>query len=394
MDEICVSVIVPVYNTEKYLEQCLNSILGQTLQKIEVICVDDGSSDGSVELIRGMAAEDERLKLLTQKNAGGGAARNLGMSRAKGKYLMFLDSDDFFHPQLLEKLVQRCEETGAQIGVCKARCYHEDLGFETPEPASMREEFLPDKEVFCWKDMPEGIFNTFHNWPWNKIFLHSFVREKNLSFQEIRRTNDMYFTCTALMEAERVTALREELVWYRVGISGSCQTTNREAPLDFFYAFLALKEYLEEKGIFEKVKRSFVNHALDGCIANLNSQENNRGQEALYDKLKGELLGRLDVHGWPKEYFYEYNQRMYGFYQRMMEGDYTDYLRHRIRDLKEERDRCLENDYKEKVYYAQGMIGYRQQKHDLLACREYRLGAALLYLPVKVRNLFRKKEGN
>lgn len=392
MDEICVSVIVPVYNTEKYLEQCLNSILGQTLGEIEVICVDDGSTDGSVAMIKRLAAEDERLQLLTQKNAGGGAARNLGMSRAKGKYLMFLDSDDFFHPQLLEKMVQRCEETGAQICTCKARCYHEDLGFETAEPASMREEFLPEGEVFCWRDMPEGIFNTFHNWPWNKMFLHSFVREKKLKFQEIKRTNDMYFACTALMESEKITALKEELVWYRVGISGSCQTTNREAPLDFFYAFLSLKEYLEARGVFEEVKKSFVNHALDGCIANLNSQENSRGQEALYGKLKGELLGRLAIDGQPKEYFYEYNQRMYGFYQVMMEGDYTDYLRHRILDLKEERDRCLENDYNEKVYYARGMIGYRQQKHDLLACREYRLGSALLYVPVKIRNLFRKKE--
>lgn len=392
MNEIMVSVIVPVYNTEQYLEQCLNSILDQTLREIEVICVDDGSSDGSVELIQKLAGGDERLQLLTQKNAGGGAARNLGMTRAKGKYLMFLDSDDFFHPQLLEKMVQRCEETGAQVCACKARCYHEDLGFETAEPASMREEFLPEGDVFCWRDMPEAIFNTFHNWPWNKMFLHSFVREKKLKFQEIRRTNDMYFTCTALMEADKITALREELVWYRVGISGSCQTTNREAPLDFFHAFLSLKEYLEGRGVFEEVKKSFVNHALDGCIANLHSQENSRAQEALYDKLKGELLPRLGIDGQPKGYFHAYNHRMYGFYQVMMEGDYTDFLRYRIQDLKDERDRCLENDYKEKVYYAQGMIGYRQQKHDLLACREYRLGAALLYVPVKVRNLFRKKE--
>lgn len=392
MNEIRVSVIVPVYNTEKYLEQCLNSILDQTLREIEVICVDDGSSDQSVEMIQKLAGEDERLHLLTQKNSGGGAARNLGMSRARGKYLMFLDSDDFFHPQLLEKMMQRCEETGAQICTCKARCYHEDLGFETAEPASMREEYLPEGDVFCWKDMPEEIFNTFHNWPWNKMFLHSFVREKNLKFQEIKRTNDMYFTCTAMMEAERITVLKEELVWYRVGISGSCQTTNREAPLDFFDAFLSLKKYLEDRGVFEEVKKSFVNHALDGCIANLNSQENSRAQEALYEKMKAELLKRLAINGQPREYFHEYNSRMYGFYQVMMEGDYTDYLRYRIQDLKDERDRCLVNDYKEKVYYAQGMIGYRQQKHDLLACREYRLGAKLLYVPVKVRNLFRKKE--
>lgn len=392
MDECFVSVIVPVYNTEKYLEQCLNSILGQTLRELEVICVDDGSSDGSVDIIKKMAEKDGRLRLLNQKNAGGGAARNLGLSKARGKYLMFLDSDDYFLPELLEKLAARCEETKAQVCVCKARCYHEDLGFETPEPAALREEFLPEKEVFHWKDMPEGIFNAFHNWPWNKMFLASFVREKQLSFQEIRRTNDLYFTCRALMEADRITTVKEELIWYRVGISGSCQTTNREAPLDFFQAFAALKEYLEDRGVFEQVKRSFVNHALDGCIANLNSQENGRSQEALYEKLKGGLLRRLAIEGQPEEYFYPGNRRMYGFYQVLEQGDYSDYLRYRIRDLKEERDRCLLTDYQEKMDLARGLEGYRKQKHDLLACREYRLGAALLYFPLKLRGIFRKKE--
>jgi glycosyltransferase EpsH len=191
------------------------------------------------------------------------------------------------------------------------------------------------------------------------------------------------------MEAEKITALRDEFIYYRVGISGSCQTTNKEAPLDFFKAFLALKEYLQERGVYEQVKQSFVNHALDGCIANLNSQENGKAQETLYEKLKGELLEQLDICGQPETYFYEYNQRTYGFYRVMQEGDYAAYLRHRIQDLKEERDRCLKQDYIEKCDFAQGMIGYRQQKHDLLASREYRLGAKLLYLPLKVRNLFR-----
>ena len=175
MGEVKVSVIVPVYNTGAYLEQCLSGILGQTLKEIEIICVDDGSSDNSVEQIKKLESEDARLCLLTQKNRGGGAARNAGMRHAKGKYLVFLDSDDYFHPEMLEKMYLRCEDAAAQICVCKAKCYHEDLGFETPEPASMREELLPEGGVFNWKDMPETIFDAFHNWPWNKMFLRSFI---------------------------------------------------------------------------------------------------------------------------------------------------------------------------------------------------------------------------
>lgn len=392
MEEIKVSVIVPVYNTEPYLEQCIESILGQTLREMEVICVDDGSSDRSVEILKEKSRLDQRLRILTQKNSGGGAARNLGMKHAKGKYLVFLDSDDFFLPEMLEEMSARCEETGAQICVCKAKCYHEDLGFETPEPAAMREEFLPRQEVFCWRDMPEAVFNAFHNWPWNKMFLRSFVLEHGLKFQEIRRTNDLLFTCTALMEAEKITTVRKEFVSYRVGIAGSCQTTNQKAPLDFFYAFLALKEYLEKKNVFSQVQRSFVNHALDGCMANLNSQENGRGQEALYHRLKEELLEKLSIDGQPEEYFYAYVRRMYGFYQVMQKGDYLDFLRYRIQDLKEERDRCLEGDYQDKMRLADGIRGLEKEKHDLLACREYRLGAKMLYLPLKIRDLFRRGE--
>ncbi|MEY8426671.1 glycosyltransferase family 2 protein [Lachnospiraceae bacterium 46-15] len=391
MGEVKVSVIVPVYNTEAYLEQCLSGILGQTLEEIEVICVDDGSSDGSVEQIKRMGREDGRLHLLTQKNRGGGAARNAGMRQAKGKYLVFLDSDDCFHPEMLEKMYLRCEETDAQICVCKAKCYHEDLGFETPEPAAMREELLPEGGVFNWKDMPEAIFDAFHNWPWNKMFLRSFVEEKGLKFQEIRRTNDLFFTCAALAEAEKIATVREEFVYYRVGLAGSCQTTNGEAPLDFFEAFLALKEYLEAKGIFEQVKRSFVNHALDGCMANLNSQEGGRAHEELYHKFKEGLLKQLAIEGQPEEYFHEYNRRMYAFYKVLQNGDYQDFLRYRIEDLKAERDRCLVSDYHEKMELARGLQGYRQQKHDLLACREYRLGAKLLYVPLKIRDVIRKK---
>ena len=91
-----VSVIIPVYNVEPYLKQCMDSVVGQTLKDIEIICVDDGSTDNSLDILREYAAEDSRIQIIEQKNAGAGAARNNGMRYATGKYLSFLDSDDFF----------------------------------------------------------------------------------------------------------------------------------------------------------------------------------------------------------------------------------------------------------------------------------------------------------
>ena len=101
-ENIKVSVILPVYNGETYLSECLDAILGQTLKEIEVICVNDGSTDRSPEILREYAARDSRIRVIDQENTGAGAARNNGMAQARGEYLSFLDADDFFEPQMLE----------------------------------------------------------------------------------------------------------------------------------------------------------------------------------------------------------------------------------------------------------------------------------------------------
>ena len=119
-----VSVIIPVYNVEPYLKQCMDSVVGQTLKDIEIICVDDGSTDGSLDILREYAAEDNRIQIIEQKNAGAGAARNNGMRHATGKYLSFLDSDDFFEPRMLEKAYDLPEKDQADFVAYKSDQYH------------------------------------------------------------------------------------------------------------------------------------------------------------------------------------------------------------------------------------------------------------------------------
>lgn len=120
---IDVSVIIPVYNTAPYLKTCLNSILNQTLTNIEIICIDDGSTDQSLMILKYYAKIDSRIKILVQKNQGAGAARNYGMKVAHGRYLSFLDSDDFFHPNLLKKSVFLADKTKADIVIYKINMF-------------------------------------------------------------------------------------------------------------------------------------------------------------------------------------------------------------------------------------------------------------------------------
>ena len=114
---IDVSVIIPVYNTEKNIEQCVRSVMNQTLESIEIICVDDGSTDGSRAILERLAKEDARIAVIAQENAGAGAARNRGLQLARGRYLSFLDADDFFEPDMLEAALAAADSCGAEVAV-------------------------------------------------------------------------------------------------------------------------------------------------------------------------------------------------------------------------------------------------------------------------------------
>lgn len=116
-----ISIVIPVYNVEKYLRKCFDSILNQTFQDFEIICVDDGSTDKSLEILQEYKRKDDRFIILQQRHAGAGAARNHGIKLAEGKYIQFLDSDDYFEPNLLEEMYTRAEKSGAEITVCSSR---------------------------------------------------------------------------------------------------------------------------------------------------------------------------------------------------------------------------------------------------------------------------------
>ena len=137
------SVIIPVYNIERHLRQCLDSVTGQTLTELEIICVDDGSTDGSPEILADYAQRDGRFQIITQPNTGPGVARNTGMDRATGEYLIFLDSDDWFEPDFLERMVAKAKETGADVTICRAVEFDTQTGRELPSEWMLKTEGLP-----------------------------------------------------------------------------------------------------------------------------------------------------------------------------------------------------------------------------------------------------------
>ena len=164
-----VSVIIPVYNVDQYLSQCLDSVVNQTLEDIEIICVDDGSTDNSLKILMEYAEKDSRVIVLRQQNKGAGVARNYGMNIAKGKYFSFLDSDDFFSETLLMDSVQKAEADDADIVVYRFEKYNQLHQSYTSCEYAFHKEWWPNG-IFNKRDNPNKIFNSFNLCAWNKLF--------------------------------------------------------------------------------------------------------------------------------------------------------------------------------------------------------------------------------
>ncbi|NLY46853.1 MAG: glycosyltransferase family 2 protein [Tissierella sp.] len=299
-----ISVIIPVYNVEEYLRQCLDSVINQTLQDIEIICVNDESTDDSLAILEEYAKRDSRINVLSQKNAGAGAARNKGLEIARGEYLSFLDSDDFFELDMLEKAYNKVIGDNADIVIYKVQLFNDKTKMFSDAPWAFNENYFPPFVPFSYKDMPKYIFNSFQNWTWNKLFRKAFVDRNKLRYQELRRTNDLLFTCMALVTAERITLLDEVLAYYRCGTQTNSQATNHIAPLDFYKAFFTLKQELIRIGIFEEVEQSYSNWALVGCIYNLNSLRDKKTYEKLYSLLRNEGFEELGISKHSRDYYH------------------------------------------------------------------------------------------
>ena len=277
------------------MQQCLDSARAQTISNIEIICVDDGSTDDSRGIVRTYMESDARIRLLEQQNAGGGAARNHGMSVARGEFLYFLDADDWIEPNLLELALSRCVQCDSDLVAFPAFSYDDLSGEQWSTDWVFDRDSLPSTDVFSYQDMPNAIFNTFGNVPWNKVFRRSFVADNKLQFQEIFRTNDLLFVCKALMLAKRISVVDQHLVHYRVGTTQNCQSTNDKEPLGFYKAFAALREFLVERGMYDDVSTSFANHALDGFVSNMMSLNAKDSFDQVVDMAKKEARGTFQL---------------------------------------------------------------------------------------------------
>lgn len=310
-----VSVIIPVYNVKKYLAQCLDSVCGQTLQELEIICVDDGSTDGSTDILLEYARRDCRIKMLSQSNAGAGTARNVGIDVAHGQYLSFLDSDDFFEPDMLEVACKTMDRYQADFVAFDSDQYYTKQDEYIKNPWVLRKKDIPPYQPFTHRELTDNIFKIFVGWAWDKLYRRDFVLEHQLRFQEQRTSNDLLFVYSALVLAKRIAVVDKVLAHQRRGDRDTLSVTREKSWHCFYDALLALRERLEKENIYWELKQDYINYALHFSLWNLKTLAEPM-KHMLREKLKNEWFEELGVTGKQKDYFYNHGE--YDDFQEIM----------------------------------------------------------------------------
>ena len=265
-----VSVIIPVFNTEKYLRQCLDSVVNQTLKEIEIICVDDGSTDSSSAILAEYAAKDARVKVITRPKTNAGAARNAGLAIATGEYLGFVDSDDWCELSLFEKAYTKAKAEDADLVFWRYATYDERLRRVISQGA--RSAVLKSiSGKFKCRDLDRQAFTFINLAPWTKLVRQSLIKANRITFQEIERANDVRFGCMALAVANSICEIDYSGYVYRIGTGTSLQCTNRNSPDTVFAAWKSLYEGLTAAGVIDVFKSALLNAATSSFFYTLNT---------------------------------------------------------------------------------------------------------------------------
>lgn len=218
-DNIVISIVVPVYNVEIYLDKCIKSIVGQSYRNLEIILVDDGSTDNSLNICNFWIDKDERIKIIHKKNGGLSSARNAGIDIATGDYIAFVDSDDYIDNEFVAKLLNKMLETDSDIVCCG---YYEIINGERN---------ISNKKLICGEYTKKEALEMLIKWDiqdyaWNKLYRRSLF--ENIRYPEGRNYEDMATTYKIFLKANKVTVIGEKLYNYLIRKGSISNTDNNK----------------------------------------------------------------------------------------------------------------------------------------------------------------------
>lgn len=285
-----VSVIVPVYQVEKYLRQCLDSIVNQTFKDIEVILIDDGSKDNSGKICDEYALKDNRVKVMHQENMGLSDARNSGMNLMSGKYFMFVDSDDYVSEQMIEKLYTSALETDADVVCCNFEYFWENNENESFSTKQKREE-LNSSEIFSHRKNEKnyGIWTV----AWNKLYKSSSMN--SFRFRSGKIHEDEFWANDIYQKDLKVVTIEDSLYYYRQRHNSIVSIKSIKKEFDLIEAFQErMQIYLNQNMYPDQAYKVLIYslEPLNECRKLKRTEEENIRYKHAVEKTK-DLIGQL-----------------------------------------------------------------------------------------------------
>ncbi len=250
MSNPAVSIIVPIYNVEKFIGRCLLSIKKQTFRDFEVLLINDGTPDGSMKIAQKFADADKRFKIFNKENGGISDARNYGIERATGEYLVFIDSDDFIDHDYIRMLYNECVINQADISCCRYKMFFSER-FILPIPLGKKS---------CVQDMETTLDqlirdNSMQSFAWNKMCKRSLYTDTGIRYPM------MYFEDVAtlsriMFNAKKIAITDKYLYYYVRHFNSILSTMNSKKINDYIRSYYIIRDYLEKQGVFEKFRDS------------------------------------------------------------------------------------------------------------------------------------------
>ena len=372
-EKIKVSVVIPIYNVELYLRQCLESVANQTLKEIEIICVDDGSTDASPEIIREYAARDSRIKIISKDNSGYGNSMNRGFDAAIGEYIGIVESDDYAELNMFEVLYNIAHEN--RLDVVKSSYY---FYYSQPKERNEKQEIVSkimERKTFCPSSYSQAkmeLVELFNMKPtiWSSIYRNEFIKENKIRFNETPGASfqDTSFNFKVLCMAQRMQMLRDAFIHYRQDNSNSSvNSSGKVFCVCDEYAEMQrfLNEHPDKKGQLEYIKNRIK---YDSYMWNYN-RLSNKYKYIFIERASSEfneemLVGKID-----KDYFewYKWNDLC---------AIIDDPIDWHTRKMLDTRKNYIESTRLDDAYI---------QINNIYNSPAYKIGKTILYLPYKVR---------
>ena len=288
-----VSIIVPVYNVEKYLGECLDSLCNQTFKDLEIVCINDGSSDGSLEILEDYAEKDKRISIYSQENKGLSATRNAGMKKITGRYVYFMDSDDILEIDAIEKLHNLCEEKSLDLVLFKLINFYDGTD-EKFESAYYNMEFLKNNvgdNVFSYEDIKEDIVKIAVN-AQSKFFKRDLIED--MEFNEGLIFEDNPFTIEAIFKSQR-TYFLDEFIYLKRERKGSITTSHDKSFVDVIAIANKIIDLTKQYGKYDELKHAVINKKFRRILKRYDEIDS-EFKQYFFEKIKEDFISREDEY--------------------------------------------------------------------------------------------------